>query len=1224
MSNRLATLLGERILILDGAMGTMIQQYNLNEEDFRSLRFKEHDRDLRGNNDLLVLTQPKIIFDIHTKYLAAGVDIIETNTFNSTSIAQADYGLEHLAYELNVEAAKVARKSVEAFVAAHPERECFVAGAIGPTNKTASMSPLVNDPSFRSVTFMELVESYSEQINGLMDGGVDVLLPETSFDTLNLKAAIFAMESCFDAKGYRLPLMISVTITDNSGRTLSGQTIEAFWNSIAHAKPLSVGINCALGAKEMRPYIEELSRIADCYISCYPNAGLPNPLSPTGYDETPAMTAAFLKQFAKDGLINIVGGCCGTTPEHVAEIAKAVKVYPARPIPKTKKGLKLSGLESLFVDHESRNFLMVGERTNVTGSPKFSSLIKSGDFLGALAIARQQVENGANIIDINFDEGMLDSAQCMKTFLNLLASEPDIVKVPFMIDSSKWSVIEAGLQCTQGKCIVNSISLKEGEAEFIRQAKLIQRYGAAVVVMAFDEQGQAATKDEKVRIAKRSFSILTEIVGMDPWDIILDPNVLTVATGMEEHQNYGRDFIEAVKEIKATCPGIFTSGGISNISFSFRGNHKVREAMHASFLYHGIKAGLDMGIVNAGMLEVYEEVEPDLMKHVEDVLLNRTPTATDDLITFAEKYKGITKEKTQTANEWRSGTVEERLSHALVAGITEFIDLDTEEAFAKYKRPLLVIEGPLMDGMKVVGELFGAGKMFLPQVVKSARVMKQAVAWLEPHLEKEKQNSAGSSQGQFVIATVKGDVHDIGKNIVGVVLACNNWQVHDLGVMVRLETILQKAKEVGAHMIGLSGLITPSLDEMILVAKEMERLELKIPLLIGGATTSKAHTAIKIAPHYSGPVVHVTDASLAVGVCNSLQSKSLSEDFIATLKLEQEETKERYFSSLSEGRWLSLEDARAASFKTKWTSDAVAKPPSLKPQVRDVSVAELVPFIDWSPFFWAWEMKGIFPSILNSPRWGVEAKKLYEDALKHLDYISEHQLWKPKSVTQFWACNSVGDDVEIYGENSSKTLDTFHFLRQQKEKTEDRIYYSLSDFVAPKSAGFQDYMGAFALTTGKEVEELAKSYEIKGDDYNSIILKVLGDRLAEAHAEFLHQKVRIGLGIEKGGQLSPEELIAEKYRGIRPAPGYPACPDHTEKKKIWDLMNVEKVTGITLTENLAMHPASSISGFYFSHPEARYFRVGRIQKDQVEDYAERKKISVSEVEKWLSSQLAYS
>ncbi len=1224
MSSKLSTLLSERILILDGAMGTMIQQYHLTEDDFRGDRFKEHDRDLRGNNDLLVLTQPKVIFDIHTKYLSSGVDIIETNTFNSTSIAQADYGLEHLAYELNFEAAKVARKSVEEFVARNPDRTCFVAGAIGPTNKTASMSPVVNDPSFRAVTFMELVESYSEQILGLIDGGVDILLPETSFDTLNLKAAIFAIESCFESKGVRLPLMISVTITDNSGRTLSGQTIEAFWHSIAHAKPLSVGINCALGAKEMRPYIEELSRIADCYISCYPNAGLPNPLSATGYDETPAMTAAFLKQFAKDGLINIVGGCCGTTPDHISEIAKAVKSYLPRPIPRVKKGLKLSGLESLFVDHESRNFLMVGERTNVTGSPKFSALIKNGDFNGALAVAKQQVENGANIIDINFDEGMLDSAACMRKFLNLLASEPDIVKVPFMIDSSKWSVLEAGLQCTQGKCIVNSISLKEGEAEFIRQAKLIQKYGASVVVMAFDENGQAATKAEKVRIAERSFSILTEVVGMDPCDIILDPNVLTVATGIEEHQNYGRDFIEAVEEIKRNCPGIFTSGGISNISFSFRGNHTVREAMHASFLYHGIKAGLDMGIVNAGMLEVYEEIEPDLLKHVEDVLLNRTATATDDLIAFAEKYKGVAKDKVQAAHEWRDGSVEERLSHALVAGITEYITQDTEEAFAKYKRPLLVIEGPLMDGMKVVGELFGAGKMFLPQVVKSARVMKQAVAWLEPHLEKEKQNSSQSSQGQFVIATVKGDVHDIGKNIVAVVLACNNWQVHDLGVMVRLETIIQKAKEVGAHMIGLSGLITPSLDEMILVVKEMERLEMKIPLLIGGATTSKAHTAIKIAPHYSGPVVHVSDASLAVGVCNSLQSETLKEEFVESLKLEQAETKERYFSTLNEGRWLTYEEAKSSGFKPEWKSSFAVKPINLNRQVREVTVSDLIPYIDWSPFFWAWEMKGIFPSILNSPRWGGEAKKLYQDALAHLDHISKNRLWKPKSVTQIWACNSVGDDIEIYKKESSESLEKFHFLRQQKEKTDDKNYYSLADFVAPKSSGFQDYMGAFALTTGKEVEELAKQYELKGDDYNSIILKVLGDRLAEAHAEFLHMTVRVELGIEESGQWRPDDLIAEKYRGIRPAPGYPACPDHTEKKKLWKLMDVEQATGITLTESLAMHPASSISGFYFFHPEAKYFRVGRIQRDQIEDYARRKNMPLEEVEKWLSSHLAYS
>ena len=1221
--SKIKTALSERILVLDGAMGTMIQNYNLTEAQFRGARLASHHLDLQGNNDLLVLSQPQIIFDIHTKYLNAGADIIETNTFNSTRIAQADYGLESYAYELNLEAAKIARKSVDAFMAENPGREAFVAGALGPTNKTASMSPKVDDPSFRAITFQELVDAYYEQISGLIDGGVDLLLPETSFDTLNLKAAIFAIEDYFEKNNCRLPLMISVTITDNSGRTLSGQTIEAFWNSVSHARPLSVGINCALGAKEMRPYIEELARIADCYISCYPNAGLPNPLSPTGYDETPTMTAHLLKQFAVDRMVNIVGGCCGTTPDHIAAIAKSVANLPPRVISKAKKGLKISGLESLFVEDSSRNFLMIGERTNVTGSPKFSSLIRQGNYVEALTVARQQIENGANVIDINFDEGLLDGQACMRTFLNLLASEPDIARVPIMIDSSKWSVIEAGLQCVQGKCIVNSISLKEGELEFIRQAKLIMRYGAAVVVMAFDENGQAATRAEKVRIAKRSYSILTEIVGMNPSDIIFDPNVLTVATGMHEHNNYGVDFIEAVRDIKAACPGVFTSGGISNISFSFRGNNTVREAMHASFLYHAVNAGLDMGIVNAGMLEIYEEIDPALLAYVEDVILNRRQDATERLIEFSERFKGLSKERVIEEVEWRKFSVEKRLSHALVKGITEFIEQDTSEALLKYEKPLLVIEGPLMDGMKVVGELFGSGKMFLPQVVKSARVMKQSVAWLEPYLAKEKEKNLGNTQGQFVIATVKGDVHDIGKNIVGVVLACNNWQIHDLGVMVRLETILQKAVEVNANIIGLSGLITPSLEEMIVVAKEMERLKLDIPLLIGGATTSKTHTAIKIAPHYSGPVVHVSDASLAVGVCNSLQSESLKSKFISDLKQEQKDLSERYFSSLDSGKWLSYTEAIASGYKCDWSTWHAYRPSSLDVQTHEISVDQIIPYIDWSPFFWAWEMKGIFPTILTSPKWGTEAKKLYQDAQRHLEKISRENIWRPRAISKFWACHSVGDDVELYDDKDSKKIGTLHFLRQQKEKTEDKTYLSLADFIAPMALGKADYIGAFAVTSGREVEEYAASFEKIGDDYNSIMLKVLGDRLAEALAELLHQKIRLDLKTESPGQFKPEDLIAEKYHGIRPAPGYPACPDHTEKSTIWRLMDVEKRTGIKLTENLAMMPASSISGLYISHPEAKYFRVGRIQKDQVVHYANRKGLKVEEVEQWLATYLSY-
>jgi len=1221
--NHIRNLLNEKILVLDGAMGTMIQQYNLSEEDFRKDRFKDHKHDLKGNNDLLVLTRPDIIKDIHKKYLAAGADIIETNTFNSTSIAQADYGLEHLAYEINVQAARIARSAVDEYMADNPDRTCFVAGAIGPTNKTASISPKVNDPSYRAVTFLELVKAYKEQIRGLIDGGVDILLPETSFDTLNLKAAIFAIEECNEEYDRRLPLMISVTITDNSGRTLSGQTVEAFWYSIAHAKPLSVGINCALGAKEMRPYIEELSRIAGCYISCYPNAGLPNPLSPTGYDETPSMTSALLKHFAKDGLLNIVGGCCGTTPAHIAEIAKAVKNVTPRKIPSERKGLKIAGLEPIYVPDNSRNFLMVGERTNVTGSPKFSQLIKANEFSPALAIARQQVLNGANIIDINFDEGLLDSEACMRKFLNLIGSEPDISRVPIMIDSSKWSVIETGLQCVQGKSIVNSVSLKEGEEAFIKQAKLIQKYGAAMVVMAFDESGQAATLSEKVRICQRSYKILTDIVGIDPSDIIFDPNVLTVATGIEEHANYGVDFIEAVRTIRETCPGAYLSGGISNISFSFRGNNLVREAMHSAFLYHAISAGLDMGIVNAGMLEVYEKIEPDLLNKVEDVLLNRNINATDELIMYAEKFKGVTKEKALQETVWRTGTVENRLAHALVNGITDYIDQDTEEALQKYGKPLSVIEEPLMNGMKIVGELFGSGKMFLPQVVKSARVMKQSVAWLQPHLEKQNSSAAGNAQGKFLIATVKGDVHDIGKNIVGVVLACNNWDVTDLGVMVRLENIIEKSISINADIIGLSGLITPSLDEMILVAKEMERRGLTIPLLIGGATTSKAHTAIKIAPHYSGPVIHVSDASLAVGVCNSLKSDGLKKDFIRKNKLDQQEIFERYHSKLDAGEWLEYQVAVTRHFTTDWQNRIILKPKNFSTRVHEVSVEQLIPYIDWSPFFWAWEMKGIYPTILNSPKWGAEARKLYKDACGFLDKIVQEKKWQPKAVTKFWRCNSVEDDIEIYGETSEIPLARFHFLRQQKLKTEENVYYSLADFIAPKSSGLADYMGAFALTSGAEVEQYALEYEKKGDDYSSILLKVLGDRLAEALAEYMHHKVRMELGYESPGQYTFEDMIAEKYHGIRPAPGYPACPDHTEKATIWNLLEVEKNVGISLTENLAMYPASSISGFYFFHPEARYFRVGRIQKDQLENYAKRKGMPIDEMEKWLSMSLAY-
>jgi len=1225
-SQILRQLLKERILFLDGAMGTMIQTCKLGEADFRGERFKNHPRDLKGNNDLLNLTRPDIIATIHRRYLEAGADIIETNTFSSTRISQADYGLEDLVYELNRAGAQIARKTADEFMAENPGRECFVAGAIGPTNKTASISPDVNNPAFRAVSFQELVDTYYEQVRGLVDGGVDILLPETTFDTLNLKAAIFAIERFFDERPVRLPVMLSVTITDASGRTLSGQRIPAFWYSVMHAKPLSVGINCALGAKEMRPHIEELSKIAECYISCYPNAGLPNPLSETGYDEAPEDTSGFLEEFARSGFLNIVGGCCGTTPRHIRAIVQKLQNIPPRKIPKLPPATRLSGLEPLKIEGDPAPFVIVGERTNVTGSPQFARLIKAGDFEGALVVARQQVENGANIIDVNFDEALLDSEACMVRFLNLIASEPDIARVPVMIDSSKWSVIEAGLRCVQGKSVVNSISLKEGEERFLEQARLAMRYGAAVVVMAFDEEGQAATKADKVRICQRAYRLLTEEVGMDPTDIIFDPNVLTVATGIEEHNNYALDFIEAVREIKATCPGARTSGGISNISFSFRGNNVVREAMHSAFLYHAIKAGLDMGIVNAGMLAVYEDIDKTLLELVEDVLLNCRPDATERLIEYAERVKGTEKAKAKDKEEWRKGTVNERIVYALVNGIMDYIEGDTEEARKQYATPLEVIEGPLMDGMKVVGDLFGAGKMFLPQVVKSARVMKKAVAYLQPFMEAEKaktQNSRG--QGRFVIATVKGDVHDIGKNIVAVVLACNGYEVIDLGVMVPCERILSTAREADADFIGMSGLITPSLDEMVYNASEMERQGFKIPLLIGGATTSKAHTAIKIAPKYSGVVEHVKDASLVVGVCNELLNPERREVYRKELNKKQEKQRELYASGKRERSFVPLEEARANGFKTDWKNTRIDRPRRLGAQVfNDIPLEEIVPFIDWSPFFWVWELKGVFPKIFENERWGRQARDLYRDAEKLLGEIVRERRFRARAVIALWPANSVGDDVELYTDDSRKeVLGTFHFLRQQREKDGDGIYYCLSDFVAPKGSGLKDYIGGFAVTAGEEVGAYANTFKAKGDDYSSIMVKALGDRFAEALAEMMHKRARVIWGFGKDENLSYEDLIKEKYRGIRPAPGYPACPDHTEKGTLWKLLDVETNTGITLTETFAMNPPSSVSGWYFAHPEAKYFHVGPIDRDQVEDYARRKGMSVEEVERWLQPNLGY-
>lgn len=1216
---RLQELLSERIVFLDGAMGTMIQQEHLEEKDFRGDKYTDSKIDLKGNNDLLSITRPDIIEEIHYKYFKAGADIVETNSFSGTRIAQADYELEHAVDDINIESAKVARRAADR-VSKEENRYCFVAGALGPTNRTASMSPDVNNPSFRAVTFDELKENYYQQGKKLLEGGVDILLPETTFDTLNLKAAIYAIQELQDEWHEEFPVMLSITITDNSGRTLSGQTVEACWNSVRHAKPVSIGINCALGAAEMRPFLAELSKIADIPVSCYPNAGLPNPLAPTGYDETPEITGSNLRDFAESGYVNVVGGCCGTTPDHIAAAVKAVKDVPPREIPKALPAQRLSGLEPLNIyDERSTPFLMVGERTNVTGSPKFARLIKEDNFDEALEVARQQVANGANIIDINFDEGLLDSVECMTRFLNLVASEPDISRVPIMIDSSKWEVLEAGLKCIQGKGIVNSISLKEGEEEFKKYARIIKRYGAAAVVMAFDEKGQAAEKDDKVRICKRAYDILVDEVGFDPRDIIFDPNILTVATGIEEHNNYAVDFIEAVREIKQLCPGALTSGGVSNISFSFRGNNIVREAMHSAFLYHAIQAGLDMGIVNAGMLEVYEDIKPELKEKVEAVLLNKSPEATEDLLEYSEEFKGQSKKKDRKDDEWRKGTLQERITHALVQGIADHIEADTEEARQQLDKPLDIIEGPLMEGMKVVGELFGAGKMFLPQVVKSARVMKKAVAYLEPFMEEEKKKNPTQKQGVFLIATVKGDVHDIGKNIVAVVLACNGYEVHDMGVMVSCDQILRKAKEVDADIIGLSGLITPSLDEMIFNAKEMEREGFKVPLLVGGATTSKAHTAIKIAEHYSEPIVHVGDASLVVEVCQKLLNPTHKEAYVKDLRDRQKAIKER-FESGEKKTLVPLSEARENRPKVQWEKAEVFTPEKLGLQVfESVSMDEIVPYIDWSPFFWTWELKGTYPQILKSEKYGKEATKLFNDASEMLNKIVNEKLFSPRAVLGLWPANSTGDDIEIYNtEDRTDILQTFHFLRQQGGS-----FQSLSDFVAPKDGGHKDYCGGFVVTAGPEVEQIAKTYEDDNDDYNSILVKALGDRIAEALAELMHKKVRDQWGFGKDENLSNEELIKEKYRGVRPAPGYPACPDHTEKELLWRLLDAKENSGVELTENFAMYPASSVSGFYMGYQGSKYFNLGKIDKDQVEDYAKRKNMTVEQIEKWLAPNIGY-
>lgn len=1305
-------LLSTRIVYLDGAMGTMIQRHRLQEKDFRNDALADHSKALKGNNDLLSITRPDVISSIHRDFLKAGSDVIETNTFSATLIAQADYALEEWVERINLESAKLARKVADE-VSKEENRPIFVAGSIGPTNATASISPDVNRPEYRAITFDALKSAFYDQAKALVEGGVDLLLVETIIDTLNAKAALFAIEKLFDTMDHRLPVVVSVTITDRSGRTLSGQTVEAFWNSIRDFKPTCVGLNCALGADLMRPFLEKLAEVADTFVHVYPNAGLPNPLSETGYDETPEHTGGAVGAFAKDGLVNMVGGCCGTTPDHIAKVVEQCSPHPKRKVPEIPPALRLSGLEPFNVLPDHKSFIHVGERANVTGSPKFKRLIKENDFEGALDIVRSQVEKGAHIIDVNFDEGMLDGEACMEKFLCLIASEPDLSKVPLMIDSSKWTVIEAGLKHIQGKCIVNSISLKEGEESFKKQASILKRYGAAVVVMAFDETGQATTEEGKVAIAERSYRILTEEVGIAPSDIIFDLNILTVATGMEEHNEYALNFINAVRGVKERCPGALTSGGLSNVSFSFRGNNPVREAMHAAFLYHAIKAGLDMAIVNPGLLMDYDAIDPELKEKVEAVLFNKSEDATDELIVIAEEIKngrelkapttklakagegsveervnqallkgmamlqelasnaiskgdpsaiesfvsgesislsagedsGEAKKKVagdQEDGDWRTLEVEARISHALVKGITKFIEDDVEEARLKLDKPLEVIEGPLMDGMKVVGELFGEGKMFLPQVVKSARVMKKAVAYLQPFMEEEKQES--SDAGTFVIATVKGDVHDIGKNIVGVVLACNGYRVVDLGVMVDGGHILERAVEERADFVGLSGLITPSLDEMIHDAKEMEARGMKIPLLIGGATTSRAHTAIKIATHYSGPVVHVGDASLVTEVCNRLLSDQHRENYVKELREQQALTRERFNSGDKGGAtYLKLEECRARAPKMEWNAKDLRVPSNLGVQVfANVKPEEVLDYIDWSPFFHAWELKGRYPKILNHAKHGTQATELFQDAQRVIKDLIENDRMHLRASLGLFPANAVGDDVKIFSpEAVEREIATFHFLRQQKQKTKDsanEAYCSLADFVAPLESGLKDHMGAFVVTAGQEVETYAAHFKKKGDDYVAILIQALADRFAEALAEYFHKMVRdqFGYGLQEplrfGDSFTSEPgtvhefndwLIREKYQGIRPAAGYPSSPDHTEKATIWKLLNAEANTGVSLTSSFAMNPPASVSGLYFAHPESSYLPIGRIQKDQVEDYAVRKGMEVEEVERWLQSCLAY-
>ncbi len=1224
----LESLFAQRILILDGAMGTMIQTYKLTETDFRGQRFADFPHDLKGNNDLLTLTQPDIIRAIHSGYLEAGADIVETNTFNSNAVSMADYHMQDLVYELNFAAAKLARGAAQIFEEKMPEKPRFVAGVIGPTTKTASISPDVNDPGFRGITYDQLVVDYTESIRGLIDGGVDILLVETIFDSLNAKAALFAIDQYFENHDIRLPIMISVTITDASGRTLSGQTPEAFWNSVSHTQPLSVGINCALGAELMRPYIEELAGVANVYTSVHPNAGLPNPLSETGYDESPEYTANQIKGFAQSGFVNIVGGCCGTTPAHIKAIAHAVADLAPRKIPDIPKKLRLSGLEPLNIGDDSL-FVNVGERTNVTGSRAFARLILNGDFAEALNVARSQVENGAQIIDINMDEAMLDSQKAMVTFLNLVAAEPDICKVPIMLDSSKWTVIESGLKCVQGKSIINSISMKEGEAEFIHHAKLARRYGAAVIVMAFDEQGQADTLQRKVQICTRSYHLLVAM-GFPPEDIIFDPNIFAIATGIEEHNNYGVDFIEATRIIKQTLPYAKVSGGVSNVSFSFRGNEPIREAIHTAFLYHAIRAGMTMGIVNAGQLGVYSDIPAELLEKVEDVILNRRTDATERLVEFAENFKGQKKEQIEDL-AWRNEPLQQRLTHALVKGISTYIVEDTEAARVEIEkqggRPIQVIEGPLMEGMSVVGDLFGAGKMFLPQVVKSARVMKQAVAHLLPFIEAEKKLSGDSKpKGKIVIATVKGDVHDIGKNIVTVVLQCNNYEVINMGVMVPSAQILDMARREKADIIGLSGLITPSLEEMAHVAKEMQREGFTIPLLIGGATTSRVHTAVKIAPHYEGSTVWVPDASRAVGVCSNLLSQDLQARYVQEIKDEYEKVRNQHKNKKGPAKLLTLAEARVNAFKTDWENYQPYQPELIGIRtLNNYPLEKIVPYVDWTPFFQAWELAGRYPDILKDEVVGETASQLFRDAQVMLKKIVEQKWLSANAVIGLFPANSVGDDIEIYTDQTrSKIAMTYHCLRQQDQKPSGKPNRCLSDFIAPKETGIQDTIGLFAVGAGFGIDERIKAFEEANDDYSAIVLKALADRLAEGFAEHMHARVRREFwGYAKDENLTNGQLINEEYRGIRPAPGYPACPDHTEKGALFAVLSATENAGIVITESFAMVPTAAVSGFYFSHPESTFFAVGKIGKDQVEDYAKRKGWTLEEAERWLAPVLAY-